>query len=282
MSGSKQQGQLYMSYEYHAVANIFPMMGEPEFSELKADIAKNGLKLPIWLHEGKIVDGRNRYKACLEVGGNVERFQEWDGVGSLVEFVVSLNTKRRHLTPSQLAVAAQFCLPVLEAEAKERQVLAGRLFGENHPQEVGSAMNQPLKATSSVESLKRIPKATQQASKIMGVGSTLISAAKAIAKVSPEMIEKIQSGEITVTVATKELQESCVLGSKKNAQPSISKIKEKDKAIADVPYTTAMQYARLAKSQLERIRKDDVGRVQALNFIIDFATKLLNNKKASS
>ena len=200
----------------------------------------------------------------------------------LVEFVVSLNTKRRHLTPSQLAVAAQFCLPVLEAEAKERQVLAGRLFGENHPQEVGSAMNQPLKATSSVESLKRIPKATQQASKIMGVGSTLISAAKAIAKVSPEMIEKIQSGEITVTVATKELQESCVLGSKKNAQPSISKIKEKDKAIADVPYTTAMQYARLAKSQLERIRKDDIGRVQALNFIIDIATKLLNNKKASS
>ena len=271
-----------MSYEYHAVANIFPMMGEPEFSKFKEDIAKNGLKLPIWLHEGKIVDGRNRYKACLEIGGHVERFEEWDKKGSLVEFVVSLNTKRRHLTPSQLAIAALACLPVLEAEAKARQIASGGDKKSELAQSVNSALNEPIKATSRAESLKKIPQATQQASKIMGVGSTLISAAKAIAKVSPEMIEKIQSGEITVTVATKELQESCVLGSKKNAQPSISKIKEKDKAIADVPYTTAMQYARLAKSQLERIRKDDVGRVQALNFIIDFATKLLNNKKASS
>ncbi len=252
------------------------MMGEPEFSELKTDIAKNGLKLPIWLHEGKIVDGRNRYKACLEIGGHVERFQEWDGVGSLVEFVVSLNTKRRHLTPSQLAIAAQFCLPALEAEAKAKQVLAGKLYGENHSKEVDSVLNQPLNATSSAESLKRIPQATQQASKIMGVGATLISAAKAIAKASPEMIEKIQSGEITVTAATKELQETGTLKRiiRKTPKPLIELTKD------GVPYTTAMHYARLAKSQLERIRNDDVSRVEALNFIIDFATTLLNNKKA--
>ena len=60
-------------------------------------------------------------------------------------------------------MAAQACLPVLEAEAKERQVLAGRLFGENHPQELNSALNEPLKATSSEESLKKTPQATQQA-----------------------------------------------------------------------------------------------------------------------
>ena len=289
MSGSKQQGQLYMSYEYHAVANIFPMMGEPEFSELKADIAKNGLKLPIWLHEGKIVDGRNRYKACLEVGGNVERFQEWDGVGSLVEFAASLNLQRRNLSQSQKAIAAQACLPLLEAEAKARKVLAGRLFGENHPQEVVPVLAQPLESTENPTMLpKNNIKSAKEAGRIMGVGKTLVVAAKAIAKASPEMAEAIKNGDITVSTAEKKLKESGVLGNKKTTKPSISisisisKIKEKDKAIADVPYTTAMQYARLAKSQLERIRKDDVGRVQALNFIIDFATKLLNNKKASS
>lgn len=271
MSGSKQQGQLYMNiYEYHAVANIFPMMGEPEFSELKADIAKNGLKLPIWLYEGKIVDGRNRYKACLEIGGHVERFEEWDQKGSLVEFVVSLNTKRRHLTPSQIAVAAQFCLPVLEAEAKARQIASGGDKKSELAQSVGSALNQPIKATSSVESLKRIPKATQEASKIMGVGSTLISAAKAIAKVSPEMIEKIQSGEITVTTATKELQESGVLKSVKK----VADIKTTE--TSSVVFTDAMQFASMAKSQLERIRINDINRIKALNSVIEFATKLLN------
>jgi hypothetical protein len=285
VSGSKQQGQLYMSYEYHAVANIFPMMGEPEFSGLKADIAKNGLKLPIWLHEGKIVDGRNRYKACLEVGGNVERFQEWDGVGSLVEFAASLNLQRRNLSQSQKAIAAQACLPLLEAEAKARQKLAGESTHSNQYKNV-QLVPELAQAAVTRENPTMLPKnnikSAKEAGRIMGVGKTLVVAAKAIAKASPEMAEAIKNGDITVSTAEKKLKESGVLGSKKNAQPSISKTKEKDKAMADVPYTTAMQYARLAKSQLERIRKDDVGRVQALNFIIDFATKLLNNKKASS
>ena len=271
MSGSKQQGQLYMSYEYHAVANIFPMMGEPEFSKFKEDIAKNGLKLPIWLHEGKIVDGRNRYKACLEIGGHVERFEEWDKKGSLVEFVVSLNTKRRHLTPSQLAIAALACLPVLEAEAKARQIASGGDKKSELAQSVNSALNEPIKATSRAESLKKIPQATQQASKIMGVGSTLISAAKAISKVSPEMIEKIQSGEITVTVATKELQESGTLKQRARKPAEIKTIET-----SSVVFTDAMQFASMAKSQLERIRINDINRIKALNSVIEFATKLLN------
>jgi len=54
-------------------------------------------------------------------------------------------------------------LSELEAEAKARQVLAGKLYGEKHSQELDSALNQPLKATSSAESLKRIPQSTQQA-----------------------------------------------------------------------------------------------------------------------
>lgn len=258
-------------YEYHEVANIFSMMGESEFSEMKADIANNGLKLPIWLHEGKIVDGRNRYKACLEIGGHVERFEEWDKKGSLVEFVVSLDTKRRHLTPSQLAIAALACLPILEAEAKARQIASGGDKVSDIARAVHSALNQPIKATSSAESLKKIPQATQQASKIMGVGSTLIAAAKAIAKVSPEMIEKIQSGEITVTVAKKELQESGTLKQRARKPVEIKTIET-----SSVVFTDAMQFASMAKSQLERIRINDINRIKALNSVIEFATKLLN------
>lgn len=57
-----------MNYEFHEVENLFPMMTPEEFSELKNDIAANGLIEPIWLHNGKIIDGRNRYNACLELG----------------------------------------------------------------------------------------------------------------------------------------------------------------------------------------------------------------------
>jgi hypothetical protein len=262
-------------YEYHAVANIFPMMGEPEFSDLKADIAKNGLKLPIWLHEGKIVDGRNRYKACLEVGGNVERFEEWDGVGSLVEFAASLNLQRRNLSQSQKAMAAQACLPLLEAEARARQKLAGEsTHGHRHIDESLQLVPELAQPLESLENPTMSPKknirASQEAGKIMGVGKTLVVAAKAIAKASPEMAEAIKNGEITVSAAEKQLKNNGVL--KSVEKPSEIKTIE----MSSVVFTDAMQFASMAKSQLERIRINDINRIKALNSVIEFATKLLN------
>ena len=47
----------------HPIANIFPRMSDTEFDELVEDIKKNGLQEHIWLYEGKILDGRNRYEA---------------------------------------------------------------------------------------------------------------------------------------------------------------------------------------------------------------------------
>ena len=58
-----------MIREFHEVANIFPMMQGDEFDALKADIDANGLREPVWLHpDGRIIDGRNRYLACCELG----------------------------------------------------------------------------------------------------------------------------------------------------------------------------------------------------------------------
>ena len=50
--------------EFHQIANIFPMLGEEELSELADDIMQNGLHQPIVLYQGQILDGRNRYQAC--------------------------------------------------------------------------------------------------------------------------------------------------------------------------------------------------------------------------
>src|SRR5690242_15540692 len=52
--------------EYHPAAALFPLMDVdgPEFGELVADVREHGLQQPIVLHEGKILDGRNRHRAC--------------------------------------------------------------------------------------------------------------------------------------------------------------------------------------------------------------------------
>ena len=83
-----------MDYTFHEVANLFPMMNAEVFDNLKKDISTNGLIEPIWLHNDQIIDGRNRYRACLATGVPVKT-RNWPGEGSLVNFVLSLNMQRR-------------------------------------------------------------------------------------------------------------------------------------------------------------------------------------------
>ena len=91
-----------MNYEYHELANLFPMMEQSQYEDLVADIKENGLIESIILHEGKILDGRNRYNACID--SNVEpNFLEYEGEDAL-SYVISLNLNRRHLNESQRAM----------------------------------------------------------------------------------------------------------------------------------------------------------------------------------
>ena len=52
----------------HPLAEIFPPMTHPDFDRLCGDIQQHGLHEEIVLHEGKVLDGRNRYWACLAKG----------------------------------------------------------------------------------------------------------------------------------------------------------------------------------------------------------------------
>ena len=53
-----------LMYEFHPLADIFPMLDDNELKALAEDIKTKGLTEPITLYEGKVLDGRNRYRAC--------------------------------------------------------------------------------------------------------------------------------------------------------------------------------------------------------------------------
>ena len=96
------------AYENHKLADIFPEASPEEFQNLVNSIRENGLRHPITLYEGKILDGRHRYRACIETGTN-PRFVEYEG-DNPTGFVVDENVHRRHLNRSQVAMAAADCV----------------------------------------------------------------------------------------------------------------------------------------------------------------------------
>src|SRR6516164_9922803 len=97
------------SLSLHDLCKIMPPHTKEEFKELKEDIRKNKLQIPIMTYEGKILDGRGRYNACAELAKEgVEtnfRTELYTGPDPR-RYVVSANVKRRHLNESQRALIA--------------------------------------------------------------------------------------------------------------------------------------------------------------------------------
>lgn len=88
----------YHELEYHEFAEIFPLMEGKEFEELVKDITIYGQHEQITLYNGKILDGRNRYRACLEAKREPV-FWTFEGDEDMARaFVISQNVHRRHLT----------------------------------------------------------------------------------------------------------------------------------------------------------------------------------------
>jgi ElaB/YqjD/DUF883 family membrane-anchored ribosome-binding protein len=88
-------------YELHPLCTLFPRITGAEFDALVADIKVNGLREPIIIHDDMILDGGNRYRACIEAGVDPV-FKEFAG-GNIVSYVLSANLHRRHLSALQSA-----------------------------------------------------------------------------------------------------------------------------------------------------------------------------------
>lgn len=154
------------------------MLG-PEFDALREDIRANGLLTPIVLYEGRILDGGNRYKACIEAG--VEpRFEEYGG-SDPVHFVLSQNFHRRHLSPGQQAMVV-----ALAQDWEKAQSYGG-------DRKTDQAVTSPLETVSDRRALS-------------GVGDQTQRRADKLARTAPELAKKVIEGELSLPQALKRVE----------------------------------------------------------------------------
>lgn len=170
---------------HHPASEIFPMMDPEAFTALVADIRVNGLIEPIVLDSiGNILDGRNRYQACIEAGVS-PRFSIYEG-SNPVAYVTSVNLHRRHLTASQKALVAACLAKEYEEPAKERQGTRNDITPRLEESERGEAV--------------------EKAAREVGVSRGYTYDAKQIMEQSPELAGAVAEGRITIPEAKRELE----------------------------------------------------------------------------
>lgn len=89
---------------WHPAANAFSLLAEDsaDFKCLIEDIRSQGLNNPITIYEGKLLDGRNRARACKLLGILPDTTQWIPKQGQTPEsWSMSQNVVRRHLTIDQ-------------------------------------------------------------------------------------------------------------------------------------------------------------------------------------
>jgi hypothetical protein len=164
---------------FHPAADLFPMIEGKDFDDLVADIKANGLQEPITLCNDKILDGRNRYRACIEAGISADFKPKW-GNQSPVDYVLSLNLHRRHLDESQRAmVAARIATMKREDTLKQNQ---------------SDASNEATTQTKAAEMLNVSRSNVQRARQV-------------IESVDQEIISAVDAGKIAVSKAAKQVRE---------------------------------------------------------------------------
>jgi ParB-like chromosome segregation protein Spo0J len=111
--------------EVHPAAHLFPMLPDSVLADLAADIAANGLREPIVLWEGQVIDGRNRMTACQRAGVP-PTFTTLLHCPDPVAYVLSANLHRRHLTDDDRAL----CAARMKAHYQEKTLAAQKAGGE--------------------------------------------------------------------------------------------------------------------------------------------------------
>lgn len=200
--------------ETHEIATLFPSMSEVDLDHLRESIAKQGQLEEILLFEGKILDGRHRYDACLAL--ELEpKLREFTGTAQeAFAHSVALNLSRRHLTTVQRAAAgagikefqarlfaqapapeaAEEAPPATETSAKAEPEVEIDVSIDETPRTSAPETAAPPSTRSGPSARTINARARDLASARVGVSGRAIDTAAKIKQEAPDVFERMLAG----------------------------------------------------------------------------------------
>lgn len=196
------------TYQSHPIAEIWPLMEGADFDKLVADIKANGQRLPILFYQGKVLDGRNRARAC-EAAGIEPRYEQAAATNDneAIALVVSLNDNRRHLSSDQRAFAAARLANITQGGDRGNQHTGGKLANESLP----------TKADGPAYSCQ--PRSILGAAHILDVSPARVARARAVLAYTPEVEKDVITKKVPLAVAAKNATASKGLRSIQSGKP---------------------------------------------------------------
>ena len=184
-------------YEYHPIAEQIPRWGSDSFEKLCEDIATNGLVNSIVLYDGKILDGRHRYEACLEAGVK-PRFVKYKG-DDPIGHVYSLNLLTREWKSGQRAMIASNLANLSDGQRLSCSNLSTSAVSQSEAAEQMGVSRRTLQTAKKIKE-----KASEAITKMVEDGDISVNAGAALADLPEEKQEAIAKGG--VEVAKKEIE----------------------------------------------------------------------------
>ena len=194
-------------HDFHPAANEFPLLDDARLEELADDIRTNGLREPIRVCDGLILDGRNRYIACQRAGVDPQ-IEHVSGETNPFAYVWSLNGQRRDLTQDQRYLIWKSCAERSGEWQAQRQRIQDDANRSRHELQKGVPKSQ-AKQRPSTNCGRSLPP--------RGRGSTIRAAASKtnrgavermdrLERERPDLAEKVRLGRITSSDAMHQLQ----------------------------------------------------------------------------
>ena len=181
----------------HPVANLFPDMSEADFAALVEDIRQHGVRLPVLVYAGQILDGRHRYRACQKLGIPCPTIT-WNGRDPWLE-AQSRNLVRRHLSREQVCAIRKLAteqFPELAASVEDAKARAR--------QRKAQAKGQPRGRKALSRSQDSHRESADEIGALMGVSGTTVKRVDRLAREAPQLLSRVAAGEISVKRALRE------------------------------------------------------------------------------